>query len=55
MIAVKLMLDIIHPSLPIPSMDQNIYILRNIGDYNIVVTYLPVDVYDTISTVTVTI
>jgi nucleoside phosphorylase len=47
------MLDAIHTSLPRPPIDQNTYILGNIGDHNIVVTYLPSGVYSNISAITV--
>ncbi|CRG88502.1 Nephrocystin-3 [Talaromyces islandicus] len=53
MAAAKLMLDVIHPSLPIPSTDQNTYIFGNIGDHNIVVACLPAGAYGTISAATV--
>ena len=48
-------MDIIHPSLPRPPTDQNTYILGNIGDYNIVIAYLPSGVYSIVSAAIVTI
>ncbi|KAJ5672866.1 hypothetical protein N7507_001993 [Penicillium longicatenatum] len=53
MAAAKLMLDIIHPSLPSLSTDHNTYILRNIRAHNIVITYLPGGVYGIVSAATV--
>ncbi|KAF7158691.1 hypothetical protein CNMCM6106_005481 [Aspergillus hiratsukae] len=53
MAAAKLMLDAIHPSLPLPSTDQNTYILGNIGEHNIVIACLPSGAYGTISAATV--
>lgn len=53
MAAAKLMLDAIHPSLPIPSTDQNTYILGNIRGHDIVVACLPAGAYGTISAATV--
>jgi nucleoside phosphorylase len=55
MAAAKLMLDAIHPTLPIPSTDQNTYILGNIGDHNIVIACLPAGAYGTISAASVAI
>ncbi|KAJ5335777.1 uncharacterized protein N7506_005713 [Penicillium brevicompactum] len=53
MAAAKLMLDAIHPSLPRPPTDQNNYILRNIGDHNIVIASLPSGAYGNVSAATV--
>ena len=53
MAAAKLMLDAIHPNLPIPSTDQNTYILGNIGERNIVIACLPSGAYGNISAATV--
>jgi hypothetical protein len=53
MAAAKLMLDAIHPNLPIPSTDQNTYILGNIGEHNIVIACLPSGAYGNISAATV--
>jgi nucleoside phosphorylase len=53
MAAAKLMLDAIHPILPLPSTDQNAYILGNIGEHNIVIACLPSGAYGTISAATV--
>ncbi|KAJ5898084.1 hypothetical protein N7504_008372 [Penicillium tannophilum] len=48
MAAAKLMLDTIHPRLPIPSIDQNNYILGNIEEHNIVIACLPGGTYGTV-------
>jgi nucleoside phosphorylase len=53
MAAAKLMLDAIHPGLPLPATDQNTYILGNIGGHNIVIACLPSGAYGTISAATV--
>ncbi|KAL4937305.1 hypothetical protein BDV06DRAFT_215976 [Aspergillus oleicola] len=53
MAAAKLMLDALHPSLPLPSRDQNTYILGNIGQHNIVIACLPTGAYGTTSAATV--
>ncbi|QKX64834.1 uncharacterized protein TRUGW13939_12010 [Talaromyces rugulosus] len=53
MAAAKLILDTIHLSLPALSIDQNIYILRNIRDHNIVVACLLVGTYSNILATTV--
>ncbi|CAG7955560.1 unnamed protein product [Penicillium nalgiovense] len=53
MAAAKLMLDVIHPSLPRPPTDQNTYILGNIGSHNIVITCLPSGAYGNVSATTV--
>ncbi|KAF3226301.1 hypothetical protein TWF106_000796 [Orbilia oligospora] len=39
--AAKAMLDDIHPSLPIPAADENLYTLGSIGGHNVVITCLP--------------
>ena len=49
MAAAKLLLDGIHPSLPRPPIDQNTYILGNIGDHNVVIACLPSNAYNNIS------
>ena len=51
--AAKLMLDKIHPPLPRLPMDQNAYILGNIGEHNVVITTLPTGAYGTTSAATV--
>ncbi|EPS31628.1 hypothetical protein PDE_06583 [Penicillium oxalicum 114-2] len=43
MAAAELMLDIMHPSLPRPPNDHNIYILGSIGKHNVVIARLPTD------------
>ncbi|KAJ5908748.1 hypothetical protein N7495_001430 [Penicillium taxi] len=53
MAAAKLMLDVIHPSLPSLPTDQNNYMLGNIGEHNIVIACLPGGAYGTISAATV--
>jgi nucleoside phosphorylase len=53
MAAAKLMLDAIHPGLPVPSMDHNTYILGNIGEHNIVIACLPSGAYGNVSAATV--
>jgi nucleoside phosphorylase len=53
--AAKLILDAIHPNLPRLATDQNTYILRNIDEHNIIITYLPSGVYSTVSVATVAI
>ncbi|KAJ9481399.1 hypothetical protein VN97_g12081 [Penicillium thymicola] len=55
MAAAKLMLDVIHPSLPRPPTDQNTYILGNIGDHNVVIACLPSGAYGIVSAATVAI
>lgn len=47
--AVKLMLDVIHLSLPRPPTDQNTYILGNIADHNVVIACLLSGVYSIVS------
>lgn len=49
MAAAKLILDAIHPGLPLPTTDQNTYLLGNIGEHNIVIACLPSGAYGTIS------
>ncbi|CAG8109765.1 unnamed protein product, partial [Penicillium nalgiovense] len=51
--AAKLMLDKIHPPLPRLPMDQNTYILGNIGQHNIVIATLPGGAYGSTSAATV--
>ncbi|KAJ5726124.1 uncharacterized protein N7483_007481 [Penicillium malachiteum] len=53
MAAAKLMMDIIHPSLPSPPTDQNTYILGNIGEHNIIIACLPGGAYGNVSAATV--
>lgn len=53
MAAAKLMLDTIYLSLPRLPTDQNTYILGNIGDHNVVITYLPSGIYGIVLAVTV--
>ncbi|GIJ99474.1 hypothetical protein Aspvir_001606 [Aspergillus viridinutans] len=53
MAAAKLMLDAIHPGLPLPLTDQNTYILGNIREHNVVIACLPSGAYGTISAATV--
>lgn len=53
MAAAKLMLDALHPTPPLPSTDQNTYILGNIGQHNIVIACLPTGAYGTTSAATV--
>ncbi|QKX55328.1 uncharacterized protein TRUGW13939_02420 [Talaromyces rugulosus] len=55
MAAAKLMLDVIYLTLSILLIDQNTYILGNIGDYNIVVMCLLAGVYSIISAVIIVI
>jgi hypothetical protein len=44
------MLDEIHPNFPVPSTDQNTYLLgNNIGEHNVVIACLPSGAYGTIS------
>ncbi|THC89597.1 hypothetical protein EYZ11_010961 [Aspergillus tanneri] len=49
MAAAKAMLDEIHPPLPQPETDHNIYTLGRVGSHNVVVACLPGGVYGTIS------
>ncbi|KAF9891411.1 hypothetical protein FE257_004267 [Aspergillus nanangensis] len=49
MAAAKTMLDEVHPSLPQPRSDHNIYTLGSVARHNIVVACLPAGVYGTIS------
>ncbi|KAL4778905.1 nucleoside phosphorylase domain-containing protein [Aspergillus varians] len=49
MSATEAMLDEVHPSLPQPSTDHNVYILGAVGNHNVVVACLPSGVYGTIS------
>ncbi|OOQ89534.1 hypothetical protein PEBR_07820 [Penicillium brasilianum] len=53
MAAAKLMLDAVHPSLPRPPNDQNIYILGNVGKHNVVIAGLPSGVYGNTSATSV--
>ncbi|KAF7713078.1 Uncharacterized protein PECH_001999 [Penicillium ucsense] len=53
MAAAKLMLDAIHPSLPLPPNDQNTYILGNIGEHNVVIASLPSGAYGNTSATSV--
>ncbi|KAI2970177.1 hypothetical protein CBS147482_10909 [Aspergillus niger] len=47
--AAKAMLDDVHPPLPQPESDHNVYTLGRIGSHNVVVACLPGGVYGTIS------
>ncbi|KAI3015357.1 hypothetical protein CBS147347_11230 [Aspergillus niger] len=47
--AAKAMLDDVHPPLPQPQSDHNVYTLGRIGSHNVVVACLPGGVYGTIS------
>ncbi|KAI2885598.1 hypothetical protein CBS13152_7503 [Aspergillus niger] len=47
--AAKAMLDDVHPPLPQPESDHNVYTLGQIGSHNVVVACLPGGVYGTIS------
>ncbi|KNG91704.1 hypothetical protein ANOM_000252 [Aspergillus nomiae NRRL 13137] len=49
MAAAKIMLDEVHPSLPQPKSDHNVYTLGRISGHNVVVACLPSGVYGTIS------
>ncbi|RHZ43106.1 uncharacterized protein CDV56_100225 [Aspergillus thermomutatus] len=49
MTAAKAMLDKVHPSLPQPETDHNVYTLGNISGHNVVVACLPSGVYGTTS------
>jgi len=49
MVAAKLMLDEIHPSLSQPRHDTNTYVLEKIANHNVVVACLPSGVYGTTS------
>ncbi|OOF94182.1 hypothetical protein ASPCADRAFT_516466 [Aspergillus carbonarius ITEM 5010] len=47
--AAKAMLDEVHPPLPQPETDHNVYTLGRVGSHNVVVACLPGGVYGTIS------
>ncbi|KAI3035032.1 hypothetical protein CBS76997_10834 [Aspergillus niger] len=47
--AAKAMLDDVHPPLPQPQSDHNVYTLGRVGSHNVVVACLPSGVYGTIS------
>ncbi|KAE8372665.1 violaceus kinesin [Aspergillus bertholletiae] len=47
--ATKAMLDEVHPSLPQPETDHNVYTLGRVSSHNVVVACLPSGVYGTIS------
>ncbi|KAI2919241.1 hypothetical protein CBS147320_8602 [Aspergillus niger] len=47
--AAKAMLDDVHPPLPQPESDHNVYTLGRVGNHNVVVACLPGGVYGTIS------
>ncbi|GKZ63602.1 hypothetical protein AnigIFM49718_001524, partial [Aspergillus niger] len=47
--AAKAMLDDVHPPLPQPESDHNVYTLGRVGSHNVVVACLPGGVYGTIS------
>ncbi|GCB25793.1 kinesin light chain [Aspergillus awamori] len=47
--AAKTMLDDVHPPLPQPESDHNVYTLGRVGSHNVVVACLPGGVYGTIS------
>ncbi|KAF4152330.1 hypothetical protein CNMCM6069_002267 [Aspergillus lentulus] len=49
MTAAKAMLDRVHPSLPQPETDHNVYTLGNVSGHNVVVACLPSGVYGTTS------
>ncbi|RMZ45428.1 hypothetical protein AFCA_012081 [Aspergillus flavus] len=49
MAAAKAMLDEVHPPLPQPETDHNVYTLGSVGSHNVVVAPLPSGVYGTIS------
>ncbi|KOC13588.1 kinesin light chain 1 and [Aspergillus flavus AF70] len=49
MAAAKAMLDEVHPPLPQPETDHNVYTLGSVGSHNVVVAALPSGVYGTIS------
>ncbi|KAA8643700.1 uncharacterized protein ATNIH1004_010474 [Aspergillus tanneri] len=49
MAAAKVMLDEIHPPLPQPQSDHNVYTLGSVNGHNVVVACLPSGVYGTIS------
>ncbi|KAJ5651366.1 uncharacterized protein N7484_005089 [Penicillium longicatenatum] len=53
MAAAKLMLDVVHPTLPRPSSDNNTYVFGNIGGHNIVIACLPSGAYGNVSAATV--
>ncbi|PIG85755.1 kinesin light chain 1 and [Aspergillus arachidicola] len=53
MAAAKAMLDEVHPPLPQPGTDHNVYILGSVSSHNVVVAPLPSGVYGTISASTV--
>ncbi|KAE8132449.1 violaceus kinesin [Aspergillus pseudotamarii] len=53
MAAAKAMLDEVHPPLPQPETDHNVYILGSVSSHNVVVAPLPSGVYGTISASTV--
>ncbi|KAL5047504.1 hypothetical protein BDW71DRAFT_206262 [Aspergillus fruticulosus] len=47
--AAKVILDEVHPTLPQPKTDRNVYTLGSISGHNVVVVCLPTGVYGTIS------
>ncbi|KAE8396152.1 hypothetical protein BDV23DRAFT_193008 [Aspergillus alliaceus] len=49
MTAAKAMLDKVHPSLPQPETDHNVYTLGNVAGHNVVMACLPAGVYGTTS------
>ncbi|KAE8390298.1 nucleoside phosphorylase domain-containing protein [Aspergillus alliaceus] len=49
MAAAKVMLDEVHPPLPQPETDHNVYTLGRVSNHNVVVACLPGGVYGTIS------
>ncbi|RDH13945.1 TPR-like protein [Aspergillus niger ATCC 13496] len=51
--AAKAMLDDVHPPLPQPESDHNVYTLGRVGSHNVVVACLPGGVYGTISATSV--
>ncbi|KAB8253910.1 hypothetical protein BDV32DRAFT_143349 [Aspergillus pseudonomiae] len=53
MAAAKAMLDKVHPPLPQPKTDHNVYTLGRVSSHNVVVAPLPSGVYGTISASTV--
>ncbi|GMF97349.1 unnamed protein product [Aspergillus oryzae] len=53
MAAAKAMLDEVHPPLPQPETDHNVYTLGSVSGHNVVVAPLPSGVYGTISASTV--
>ncbi|TPR11848.1 Fungal specific transcription factor domain family protein [Aspergillus niger] len=51
MAVAKLMLDEIHPPLPMPPNDPNTYILGRVGDHNVVIACLPAGTYGSTTSV----